>query len=74
MIMCRPQHLTWRWVIEISEAINNVCPEQPKVVKDNRNIDNAWTEFMKSLQSTKCYKDPIIQDILNFNRDYNNFR
>ncbi len=53
-LTCRPKILSWRWVSEISQAIYNVCPRQPKTVEDEAtNADAAWCEFVKRLSATK---------------------
>lgn len=71
---CRPYKMTCRWVKEISEAIENVCPAQPSV-KHCFNPYAAWDAYYADLSKcTQCLTSPRVQGILTMETDYNEFR
>lgn len=73
--VCRPPHLTTRWVEEITDAISRVCkdPNIRRVVK-SRNPEFEWRVFQSGLSKSYCSKSRIIEDILSFRVDYNEYR
>lgn len=75
IVSCRPSKLTCRWLKEISESINNLCPTQPKIKYCN-NLEQQWTEYQQSLTTTlpRCSNKPTVTNILNYNTDYNTYR
>jgi len=66
--------LTSRWLEEISQAINTLCPNQPviKPVNDPKSLEIVWNQYMASVE--QCIKIPEVVHILDGTRDYNDFR
>lgn len=82
-VICRPKYLTCRWLQEISQAIQNICPNdkfmntrQIQQCKQNREADKIWTNYIDELTKchSNCYSKTQIRQILHFERDYNDFR
>jgi hypothetical protein len=75
----RPIILTCKWLREITESINNLCMDQPKIenCNNNSNLENLWNSYQDELKINinRCpATQPTIRKILNCNVDYNNYR
>ena len=72
--ICRPDYITCRWIKEISEAIENICPLQPRIDKCSSNPNKDWNKYYNNLKKNPCINNSLIQQILNYDVDYNEYR
>ena len=71
-LVCRPGHITRKWVHEMTEGIKYTCPSAPSPVPlepSHYTPEQAWTHYLKTLYQHQCMKNPKVQDILQYKTD-----
>jgi hypothetical protein len=68
--LCRPKVLTDRWVKEFSTAIAKLCQNDgpPAITQAEQ-----WPTYFVKLQNARCIKEPLVRQIIRYERDYREF-
>ncbi len=68
--VCRPEKITCRWVQEITEAINVLCPQAERVYCTPNHAEALWATYTEQ-ELPKCLHHPKVNQIIRFEIDYN---
>lgn len=78
-VVCRPTHLTCRWISEISEAISKLVPTQKAITEcsnlKRNELESLWHQYYETVvQNERCRAHPLVNQILSGEIDYNDYR
>lgn len=69
--VCRPQHLTCRWVNEMTAALQKICPSLPRPSECvPSQAEQVWQEYWSQFNRHQCAHHPVVQQVLAFEIDY----
>jgi hypothetical protein len=68
--------ISCRHLQEITESINIICKDTPIIImqknSDPKELNKMWNNYLQQLEkNNKCIKNKKVQQILNYEIDYN---